>query len=70
VRAVDLAKTAASEDAAFQRTVPSDGESAGTANVPRTRDESMGIPEQIQKLSDSIARYANPNPMDSPRDDR
>ena len=70
VRAVDLAKTAASEDAAFQRTVPSDGESAGTTNVPPTRDESMGIPEQIQKLSDSIARYANPNPMDSPRDDR
>ncbi|MDC0265956.1 hypothetical protein OAK32_02635, partial [Mariniblastus sp.] len=70
VRAVDLAKTAASEDAAFQRTVPSDGASTGTANVPPTRDESMGIPEQIQKLSDSIARYANPNPMDSPPVDR
>ncbi|MDA7858838.1 hypothetical protein N9B05_03375 [Mariniblastus sp.] len=70
VRAVDLAKTAASEDAAFQRTTPSNPESGGASSSPRARDESMGIPEQIQKLSDSIARYANPNPMDSVRDDR
>ncbi len=70
VRAVDLAKTAASEDAAFQRTTPSNQESGGASSSPRARDESMGIPEQIQKLSDSIARYANPNPMDSVRDDR
>lgn len=67
VRAVDLAKTAAREDAAFQRTAPVHEGSVGAPNVPRTRDESMGIPEQIQKLSDSIAKYANPNPVDSNR---
>lgn len=70
VRAVDLAKTAASEDAAFQRTAPGNEGSVGATNAPRTRDESMGIPEQIQKLSDSIAKYANPNPMDSVRPER
>lgn len=68
VRAVDLAKTAAREDAAFQRTGLGDKESTDAPSVSRTQGEPMGIPEQIQKLSDSIARYANPNPMDSPRD--
>ena len=68
VRAVDLAKTAAREDAAFQRTGLGDKESTDAPSVSRTQGEPMGIPEQIQKLSDSIARYANPNPMDSTRD--
>ena len=69
VRAVDLAKTAASEDAAFQRTQPKNPEATDDSVNSGANNEAIDIPEQIRKLSNSIAKYANPNPMDSIRDE-